>query len=1157
MNKKFISVFMIGAATLASLSTVTSCKDYDDDINDLQERLDGTGVDLKSEVTRLEGLLSSCKAACEKADTELNETIKNATNDAKGYADIQAAEAKKAAVEASQALIEQAIADLEAGAVKAAQTKADAAYSLAEQVQKTAADNEKNIAKIVADLATAKDNLEKADKALENKLSEAEKKIKTAQDGVDANAASIVTLENSLKSLKESNEKALAALSDKDDELKKLIDDNQAAINKLLEEKVAAQKQANEAFDAAIKANAKAVKDLEEGKVQDNADAIAKITDRVEKLEDAVATLKSNKVDVTTFNTTIESVKGMITTLETGKVKDNADAIAALEGENGPIKKNAEAIKKIVDEELVKINNYLDILAGNLNNLITGLILQDEQLEIVQAQVVSDVNKTGLSGKTFTEMKNGKTYVIFPYKGAAGADANTLIVNQWNVERVAGPVYYTINPTDVNFTENASPDLENSLGERPANLAFSKPTTSTRKTAITRAAEDAKAPKNGLYQSIVTNEDLHRDSKHTGFANSYAIFTSYDQKDKNNKVTQKKVYSKYALNINVVDATEQTTPSVVAEPVDDRRLSTTAPTADACYTADFDKTLQCKLKLEPMNTEFGKSGATPKVYRKYVEAVAVSNARNMPQTGTKLTTLLKAINNFNSGILNTIFEEDDVKFDSIRVTIPDAEGDYSFIGSTVTFRYYIQNYNGTIYSKDYKVMFAKHLFKENKVTIAHIPYQSGENTMLYGLTKEDKTDFQKEAYCITVGNSNKLWIKNTAKIVIEATGEEAADKVNLKSVEFYTDSKTGNGWVAAAPLHTATFTNHKAEISNLTENGNKNIKNMIFTYDPNDLVLDKKYELTMTSFDENGNVVSELPIEFKMVDPKHHAEIIKPNPAYFTPFKEDLTAATLDGKTLTAWANNHVASAVAGKYDAEYNIISAFNPNNGNSYAPQADGCVISFDYTDKVDYVTTNPAKPAKYAAFKPVNDDDWRLKWKTAVTDYMMTVPAAAVKKGYEHPYNLQVAVEEFGVPSLWYKPVPFKVVFKSAIAYADFKFNKDVYEIEYPNTEIIITDAMISADDPSTSVVDDIKYFKNSGRDDRIKDVKIVLHKDYTQFASLFSAYSVEDDGIHIHTSETIPGGVASITAKPIIFQLIVTDYYGNPESYDLKVQVKENN
>lgn len=1163
MNKKFISVFMIGAATLASLGTVTSCKDYDDDINELQERLDGTGVDLKSEVSKLEGLLSSCKEAYEKADTELNETIKNATNDAKGYADIQAAEAKKAAVEASQTLIEQAIADLEAGAVKAAQTKADAAYSLAEQVQKTAADNEKNIAKIVTDLATAKDNLEKADKALEKKLSDAEQKIKTAQDGVDKNAASIVTLEKSLTSLKESNEKALAALSDKDDELKKLIDDNQDAIKKLLEGEVTAQKKANEAFDAAIKANAKAVKDLEEGKVQDNADAIAKITERVEELEDAVAALKSNKVDVTTFNTTIESVnstiesvKGLITTLETGKVKDNADAIAALEAENGPIKKNAAAIEEIVEVKLKNINDRLDILAGNLNNLITGLILQDEQLEIVQAQVVSDVNKTGLSGKTFTEVKNGKTFVIFPYKGAAGADAETLIVDQWNVERVAGPVYYTINPTDVDFTGKAKIDIENSLENAPAGLTLSDPEAPNRKTAITRAAEEAKAPKNGLYKSRVTNSALHIDFKHPGYDNSYALFTRYKDVMNNGKWKEKRVYSKYALNINVVDAAEQTAPSIEAVAVGKCQPSPT-PRADARYTADFVDDLQGKLKLEPVNTEFGKSGATPKVYRKYVEAIAVSNARNVAQTGTKLTTLLKAINNANSGILNTIFEEDDAKFDTITVTIPDKEGDYSFIGSTVTFRYYIQNYNGTIYSKDYKVMFTKPLFKENKVTIEHAPYQSGVNTtkkvLPNGLTKESKTDFQTEANCITVDGSNKLWTKNTAKIVIEATTDaEAADKVNLKSVEFYTDSKNGNGWVAEAPLYTATFANHKAEISSLTENGNKKIKNMIFTYDPNDLVLDKLYKLTMTSFDENENVVSVLPIEFKMVDPKCHAELINPNPMYFTPFKEDLTAATLEGKTLTAWANKHVASARAGKYDAKYNIIYAFNKL-GASYAPQADGCVLSFDYTDKVDYVTTDPAKPAKYAVFKPVNN--WRLKWNTAETDYSMTVPDTAVTKGHEHPYNLQVAVEEFGVPSLWYKPVPFKVVFKSAIAYTDLKFSKDAYEIDYPNTEIVITDDMITADDPSTSLVKDIKYFNNSTRDDRIKDVKIVL-KD-TQFASLFSAYSVENDGIHIHTSETIPGGVASIESHPITFQFKVTDYYGNTVSYDLKVQVKKNN
>lgn len=1141
MNKKFISVFMIGAATLASLGTVTSCKDYDDDINDLQEQLDGTGVDLKSEVSRLEGLLSSCKAACEKADTELNETIKNATNDAKGYADIQAAEAKKAAVEASQTLIEQAIADLEAGAVKAAQAKADAAYSLAEQVQKTAADNEKNIAKIVADLATAKDNLEKANKALEDKLSEAEKKIKEAQDGVDANAASIDALEKSLKSLKESNEKALAALSDKDDELKKLIDNNQDAIKKILDEKVAAQKQANEAFDAAIKANAQAVKDLETGKVKDNADAIAKITERVETLESTVGTLKSNKVDVDEFNRTIESVKGLIKTLETGKVKENADAIAALKADNGPIKKNADAIAKIAEEDLVKINNYLDILTGNLNNLITGLILQDEQLEIVQAQVVSNVNKTGLTDKTFLEVKNGKTYVIFPYKGAAGADANTLIAGQWNVERVAGPVYYTINPTDVNFTDKANINMENSLEKFPAGLKLSAPEASTRTSAITRAAEEAKAPKNGLYQSIVTNNDLHRTSKHDGFENSYALFTRYNQTDKNKKVTEKKVYSKYALNINVVDAAEQTNPSVVAV-----GAGTEIPSnADARFIADFGAALQGKLKLEPENTEFGKSGATPKVYRKYVEAIAVSNARNVAQTGTKLTTLLKAINNANSGILNTIFEEDDANFDAITVTIPDAEGDYSFIGSTVTFRYYIQNYNGTIYSKDYKVMFVKTLFQENTVTIEHAPYKSGDNTMINGLTKESKTDFQTEANCISVAASNKLWTKNTNKIVITATGNTAADKADLTSVEFYSASKTGNGWVNETAIKTANFTSNVATIDAIGEAEISKIKNMIFTYDPSKFELDKTYTLVMTSYDGNGNTISVLPIEFKMVYPKHHAEFIKPNPAFFYPLDENLTAETLEGKTLTAWANNKEAidaSDLAKGYCATYNIIAAFN----EPYNDATDKCAISFDYTDKEDYTDAN----GKYKEYKPMND--WRLT--SDAKDYIMKVPSAAVKHKKEHEYTLQVAVQNFGVESLWYNPVSFKVVFKSAIACAEFKFKQDVYDIEYPTGNLTIGEDQIDSDDPSTSTKDNIKYFVGSTRDERIKETKVELID--KQYASLFKTIEVKDDGIYFETNETVPGGVGSISSSKIHFHFYVTDFYGNTKAYDFYVKVKEN-
>lgn len=1074
MRKKVFSALLFGTLAVVSTGSLVSCKDYDDDITNLQEKVDASGVDVTSEISRLEGLLDNCKSASEKADQELNEAIKAATNDAKGYADIQAAEAKKAAIEASQALIEKAISDLENGNLKAAKAKADEAYALAEQVQKLAEANQKDIEKLVKDLDTTTKNLEAADKALEEKLEGTQKDLEAAKKDIEKNGADIVTINKALKSLEESNDKAHKALSDKDDELKKLIEDNQAAIKDIIDNKLT---KLEADYQAAVKA------------------------------------------------------------LEDGAVKDNADAIKALK--DGAVKENTDAIKNLKDVDIKNINTYLDILAENLNNLITGLILQDEQLEIVQAQVLSDVNKTGLTGKTFTKVEGTKTYVIFPYQGAAGADAKTLVVGEWNVERVAGPVYYTINPTNVNFTDKANIQLENSLEKTPVGLSISAPEASTRTSAITSRA--ASAPKNGLYQSVITNSYNHSREKHEGFDNSYALYTSYKQKAKDGKVTDKKVYSKYELNINVIDAVAQTAPSIEATGADDP--ASCPSTCDARYTVNHGEAMTGTFNLRPQNTEFGKSeAASPKVYRKYVEAVAVSNARNEAQTGSTLTKLLKAINDAdeNKGVLNTIFEEDNENFDHIEVYIPDASGDYSFVGSTVTFRYYIQNYNGTIYSKDIKVMFAKTLFAENRIDIVHIPYASGINTTLHNLNADEKTDFQK-ANCIKVGDSNKLWYKNTNKIEVVAK-----DGLKLKKVEFYTGTKTPN-WTASTAVATINMNgNASASVSGLSATALQSIKNMILVYDPADVEVEKVYNLEMRSYDLNGNTVSVLPIKFTMKYPNDHAGLIKPNPAFFTPFDANMNdAKALKGKLLTAWANFHKATATAGVYNATYNVIAAFNTPYNN-----ADGCVISFDYTDKADYIST-PSHVAKYAKYLPVNN--WRLNYVSAATDYTMEVPAAAVKFGEEHEYTLQVAVENFGVKSLWYAPTDFKVVFKSAIAWADFKFKQDAYEVEYPNHSITITEDQISADDPSTSSLDKINYF-GAAMDSRIKTTAVKLLD--TQFASLFKSVTVESNGIKVVTNEDVPGGVGSITSSKIKFGFYVTDFYGNTKEYVFYVKVKEN-
>lgn len=1076
MNKKFISVFMIGAATLAPLSTFVSCNDYDDDIKDLQEQIAASGVDLKAEVSRLEGLLDACKAASEKADSELNEAIKNATNDAKGYADIQAAEAKKAAIEAAQSLIEKAIQDLENGSIKAAQAKADAAYLLAEQTSKVAGENKAELEKLAAGLATTNDNLTKAVAALNSRLDEANQAIAETKALAEDNQAKLAVLEAALQSLQASNQQAHDALNAKDNELKALIDANQQAIEATLNTKIA------EVNTKISEANAK-----------------------IAALETRVA---NNEVSLNEVKTNIDN-----------NIKPELVRLA------GDI--------STIQNDIIAINNYLDILNQNLNNLITGLILQDAQLEMVQAQVVSDPGT--IAGLTLKESRGGKTYIMFPYKDAKGG-AEELTAGEWNVERVAGPVYYTINPTDVNFTDAANINLENSLEQAPANIVISAPKASERKSPITRAVE---APKNGLYQSTIENSDNHRTSAHQGFKNSYALYTSYVQTAKDGSTINKKVYSQYALNLNVVNAAVQDAPAIVAVGADNAHPAT----CDARFTTEFGKPLQGKLQLTPVNTEFGKDNGTKKVYKKYVEAIGVTDAHGNAITGTKLTSLLTAIANANAGVLNTIFEEDEAGFDEITVNIPDNAGDHSFIGNVITFRYFIQNYNGTIYATTYKVMFVKTLFEEAQVVIEHTPYAAGNITTMHGLTKNDKTEFQLQANCIKVAASNTLWKNNTAKIEIKALEDSEHDYFDMINVKFYSNSTTGDGWVSEAPLKTiAMNSTTSASVSGLTPNDVAAIKNMVIEYDPNGIYVEKEYSLEMNSYDVNGNLISKLPIKFTMKYPNHHLALIKPNPAFFTPYNAELKDAAglrAASYTLTAWANNNNGT------NAKYNIIAAFN----TPYS-DGDGCALSFDLANKAKY-----GSDANLVPYAPVNS--WRVNGPTA---YWMEVPAKAVKFGAEHVYTLQLAVQNFGVASLWYNPVEFKVVFKSAIAHADLAFNKETYEVGYPSQTLILNDANVSADDKSTSAADDINYFAKDGttahtRDARIKTTSVELVQ--TQFASLFKTISCTNDGIKIVTNEQVEGGVGSITTDRIQFNFIVEDQYGNVTKYPFYVKVKENN
>ena len=128
MKRKFLSTLLFGALACTTLSTVTSCKDYDDDINNLQEQIDK-------------------KAALDKVN-DLITQVSNVETQAKSAYDLAASKASKEDVEAAKTAATEA-------AKKAAQEIADAATTKANEAAAAAKAAQETADKAVADAAAA------------------------------------------------------------------------------------------------------------------------------------------------------------------------------------------------------------------------------------------------------------------------------------------------------------------------------------------------------------------------------------------------------------------------------------------------------------------------------------------------------------------------------------------------------------------------------------------------------------------------------------------------------------------------------------------------------------------------------------------------------------------------------------------------------------------------------------------------------------------------------------------------------------------------------------------------------------------------------------------------------------------------------------------
>ena len=187
MNKKFLSSVLFGALMVSSTGTFVSCKDYDDDIEELWGAVNGGKEDLSKKVSALETSVSDLQSAQTKLEAEIAAAKK------------EAADAKAAALQAEKNAIEAAKAEI-----------AKVKEELVKMIQNNQGASEEDIKAIESEIATIKGDItaltaayKGADAEILDKLSKVEgvlgERITNLEADVKTNKEEIGKLQSALK----------------------------------------------------------------------------------------------------------------------------------------------------------------------------------------------------------------------------------------------------------------------------------------------------------------------------------------------------------------------------------------------------------------------------------------------------------------------------------------------------------------------------------------------------------------------------------------------------------------------------------------------------------------------------------------------------------------------------------------------------------------------------------------------------------------------------------------------------------------------------------------------------------------------------------------------------------------------------------------------
>ena len=1054
MKRKFISAMLFGALLIAPATTFVGCADYDDDIENLQGQITNNATTLdqltKEKIKNVETEIESLKAANKQLQEALDKAKSEGTD-----ADAATLAAAQKLVEDAQAQLQAAldavngditgingkISDLDARllaqdgrlksvesllaadgkltlAINDAQALAEKAYNLAEQTAATAEANKQAIKDAAANLKSIKESLEGQINTLGEKVNELSTKL--AKQNADI-TAQINSLKSQLDDAKNGisangnkiteNEQKISGIVNQLEELKNQIAANKLAVERLesnylsklgdivneqggLKTSIEGLKNANEAIEGRLNT----------------------AESRLDTIEDLIASLAKSSDVTSSIDQLRQEIEAKIGKLnEEGKDDTVASLIAGI---NTSITSIQGDITRI-DGEITRIDGLIDVLFTDLSNLVTSLEIQDNTFDAVWGRVTAA--NVGNFAKDDT-----KRLVCFPEKSNRKA---TRAFDEYTVEDVSGDMYLTINPTDIDF-DNLNVDLRNSLDEKSTAYTLTRAEVAEGH-LITRATK----AQNGLYHFRYKCSNTKPEAEPQASNVAYAATVTFPWTKKGEKKpSERSVYSKYDITFRPTRATavasdgfgigfdsevntfNQT--SVVNQPTWNS-IETKGVVRPVANKENPDAAFLVKLLL---NTDH-------KVYAKYIKCTNALNS-NGGYDANAVADINKQSSAFDKVIYATdkATDKDDPDFKSLTIDVN------KYNGYTVSFDYYIWNYDGSVLKRTYTLNFTKPLIADDNAHAEVTPEAKTEQTAF-------ADDF---ANTLCMDAKRSIWTGKATKFnVLPISGEDAG---SVKSVTLTSADKQTNYVSCNYNNTTKVALNHQNEI-----------KNLKFAYDPTTIDLNKTYKFKVVFYDANDNEVNTVNVSYTMKTP--------------TKWKEKIVRGTnlFNNNVAIFWAMSELDSNgnIVAAYGDFSSIIANVNMNFDN------EGSKILFKNTDVYSQQNNN-------LTYQPTS----------GLTSYdKFVVPFAAVDNN--HIYNISAGVEYFGCRNLWQAvggDGDFAVKFASRVLNAK-GFNASATIAYGASTNI--NNASINAYDPSKGFSNGQgtkMNFLGSSIDAQIKDVKV---------------------------------------------------------------------